>query len=126
MDETEAIVQRFWDLAVASCNISPSLSRTAVLEMLEAVKSSGKSVPEYFRKLFCLKCFSIFSQGRNCKILVRCAHKHPNLKVIEYHCLSCGHTQRMNCQRSKAKPAPPLDSTPIAPIPEKRLQQKRK
>ena len=45
----------------------------------------------------------VFSIGENLKVITRSTKKHPNLKIIEYHCLNCKNTQRINLLRNKIK-----------------------
>lgn len=128
MDD-ESSIQHFWELAVSAYHISPELSKTMISEMLESIKQADKPIPDYFKKLFCFKCFHLFEVGKNMKISIRSHKKHPNLKIIEYHCLSCQNTQRINAQRSKSfrENPPPTIPEGAEPQPQKRqIQQKRK
>lgn len=127
MDD-EDNVSYFWNLAIASNSISPQLSKSMIFEMLESIKASDKPIPEYFKKLFCFKCFTIFEIGKNFKVTIRAIKKRPNMKMIEYHCLSCQNIQRINAKRSKIieeKKQSPSEQE-IEQVPEKKVQQKRK
>ena len=135
MDEEENI-QHFYDLAREARKFSPELSKTMVSEMLQSIKESNKPIPEYFKKLLCYKCFSLFEIGKNCKVAVHSNKKHPNLKIVEYHCLDCKNTQRINCLRAKKVVEKQLEPQKIKEISPKhefnksqtnpKIQQKRK
>lgn len=122
-DET---VEHFWNLAVASFDTSPELSKYAIMTCLEALREAGKPVPEHFKKMMCMKCMLLFVQGSNCKVLIQSNKKRPNLKIIEYHCLSCGNVQRVNVLRNKQTAPPPPAPVEQHSIPEKKMQQRRK
>lgn len=130
MDD-ENNIQYYWDLAIASQKISPQLSKSLIYEMLDSIKAADKPIPEYFKKLFCYKCFTIFEFGTNARITIRATKKHPNMKMIEYRCLNCQNIQRINAQRIK-KLNEKEDTLPEDEIKtekqtmEKKVQQKRK
>jgi RNase P subunit RPR2 len=123
MTDPVAEAQHFWELAVRAAEISPELSKGAVMEMLETLRYGGQDPPHGIKKLVCLKCFSIFTEGKNCKTVIRSPKKHPNLKILEYHCLECGNVQRVNHQRVRA--AEQLKPEPLLALPQK-TQQRRK
>ena len=100
----EDSVDFYWDLAVEAESINQELSASYIHELLETLKHQKKELPPYTKKLFCLKCFSIFHIGENCKVTTSSCRKHPNTKFIEYHCLKCKNTQRINVQRQKIEP----------------------
>lgn len=127
MQDSEFEVNRAWELAQASFNISPELSKSILNEMLESLREERKSIPPHFKHLFCFKCFCIFVQGKTCKTCIRSNRKHPNLKIIEIHCLSCGFTQRINAQKTK-EVAPPVTKTldEMLKQPSRNQQKKRK
>jgi RNase P subunit RPR2 len=122
----EAAVEHFWDLAIASVQVSPEVSKGAILELLETLKLNDLDVPQHFKRLFCLKCFSLFAYGKNCKIVVRSHRGHPNLKVIEYRCLECKNIQRVNCIRSRTPVHGLQDRELELSIPDRKKQQSRK
>ena len=91
----------YWNLAQEAENVNKELSASYIQQLLESLKHQRKDLPPYTKKLFCLKCFSIFHIGENCKVTTSSCKKHPNTKFIEYHCLCCKNTQRINVQREK-------------------------
>ena len=128
MEECESAVQHFFDLARATFDISPELSKGFIRESLEVLREADQDVPQHLKKVFCMKCFSLFVLGQNCKVLIRSHAKHPNLKILEYHCISCHNVQRINVTREKRTDEPvkkepaPLPATVLT----KKNQQKRK
>lgn len=128
MDDEENQIQYYWNLAVTSNKISSQISKSMISEMLQSIKASDKQTPEYFKKLFCFKCFTIFEFGENVKITIKSTKKHPNMKMIEYRCLSCQNIQRINAQRLKniEEKNTTIIKEEIKPIPDKKAQQKRK
>ena len=107
--EGEETINFYWELAKEADKVDKQLSASYINELLETMKEQNKELPEYSKKLFCLKCFSIFHIGENCKVTTGSCKKHPNTKFIEYHCLCCKNTQRINVSRAKIekKVAPP-------------------
>ena len=121
-------IQYYWELALASNRISPQLSKSMIFEMLESIKASDKPIPDYFKKLFCFKCFAIFKFGENVKITISATKKHPNMKIIEYRFLGCQNIQRINAQRLKnnEEKQDSIKEEENIPISDKKVQQKRK
>jgi RNase P subunit RPR2 len=91
--------QHFWDLAQSTKNISPPISRRAIEEMLEGMRSEHIPVPQHFVELFCFSCLTIFSP-ENCVVSIKTHKKHPNCKIISYSCITCGSVQHKNLMRS--------------------------
>ena len=99
----EDSINYLWNLAQEAEKVNKELSASYIQQLLEGLKHQRKDLPPYTKKLFCLKCFSIFHIGENCKVTTSCCRKHPNTKFIEYHCLRCKNTQRINVQREKVE-----------------------
>jgi len=99
--EVEAQIDHFWDVALKMREISDGLSRVAISEMLELMRQERLDIPTHFKKLFCFKCFTIFEVGKNMKVNVVSKRNHPNLKIVEYHCLYCRNKQAINHLRAK-------------------------
>ena len=129
MEECEANVQHFFDLARTSFDISPELSRGFIMELLEVLREAERDVPPHMKKVFCMKCFTLFTIGVNCKVLIKSEPRHPDLKILEYHCLGCRHVQRINATRAKLvkkeEPVVQKNEVPVS-IAVKKTQQKRK
>lgn len=104
--DCEQNVQHFWELALASYEVSPEVSKSALRTCLEIMRESDQDIPQEWKKMFCMKCFNLFYHGYNCKVNINSNKKHPNLKIIEYHCLGCGNVQRINSTRSKQEAVP--------------------
>ena len=126
-NENEEEIQRFWELAISTYEISPELSRSMISNMLHLIKENNIKEPDYFKKTFCFKCFSLFQIGKNCKVIINRNRKHPNLKIVEYHCMNCQNIQRINVLRSKTPKPIVQEEKPneISVQKTKRVQQRK-
>lgn len=90
-----------WMAAKELLEINEGLSRSYISDILTQLKENEVEIPNYFRKLFCFKCFNIFDIGVNCNVFVNLDKNDKETVLMNYKCLNCKHIQCVKSKKTK-------------------------